>query len=507
MKTKTFYQTKALFLAMFVIILFAINGCSKDDPGPDPIDNDATEILEYISNLSYDANSLLDVNNISGAIYRSNTEPDTITGNLNQGMYNGIITTNFNLEANFDEVAILRPTNGIIWPGALVIADQSMKDGVPVPITLGRAPITLSINLPGFGENGTIVVDNPQNSNVQSGIDNALQWWNNNAYQDGYVNPSYSSYQASNSYSSTQLSIDVGLNYEWAGGDFSSYLNCTNSSEKRSATMVYKQVFYTVTMDTPYTPASVFEENVTLDQVRNSISNNKPPAYVQSVSYGRIIMFKMVTNTTTSSIDLGAVLRYAGAEGTANSEYDDILEQSTIEVITIGGNAEAASYSVAAQSVGDLYPIISGGNAVYKRDNPGVPIAYKINYLKDNSLAEMGYTTDYTVEEYTSVPIIHNYVYLNNGLPAVPGYKARFRFHFKMKGTQIFTNSDWTTVAVNDNEVGAKPPDGAHDISVVFERYNVSWGVPGWHGVTTKYLGDTYDTKHYRLEGWTVSEQ
>ena len=64
-----------------------------------------------------------------------------------------------------------------------------MLDGVPTPLEIGRATTNLKIDLPGMGENGSLVVENPNNSSVQEKIDGALEWWNNNAYQDGYVNP------------------------------------------------------------------------------------------------------------------------------------------------------------------------------------------------------------------------------------------------------------------------------------------------------------------------------
>lgn len=43
--------------------------------------------------------------------------------------------------------------------------------------------------------------------------------------------------------------------------------------------------------------------------------------------------------------------------------------------------------------------VISGENAVYSRNNPVVPITYSVFYLKDNSLAKLGYTTEYTANE------------------------------------------------------------------------------------------------------------
>jgi len=45
--------------------------------------------------------------------------------------------------------------------------------------------------------------------------------------------------------------------------------------------------------------------------------------------------------------------------------------------------------------------IKEGGN--YSKESPGAPIAYKLNYLKDNSPARMSYTTDYDLKTCTRV--------------------------------------------------------------------------------------------------------
>jgi thiol-activated cytolysin len=84
-----------------------------------------------------------------------------------------------------------------------------------------------------------------------------------------------------------------------------------------------------------------------------------------------------------------------------------ILATSSIEVITLGGNAAVGARAVTTgdpeATIGEIQSIIQGENAVYTKSNPGVPIAYTVRYLKDNALAKMGYTTDYTAAECTAV--------------------------------------------------------------------------------------------------------
>ncbi|AUP81409.1 thiol-activated cytolysin family protein [Flavivirga eckloniae] len=473
---KTLLKSKQVICLTLLTTLLSFYGCNKEDIEPGPIVNpEATEISDLISNLSYDANSLLNVNDTGGAsTQRTKTYDKNTSTSPNLGYYQTCNTKKYDLKSNFDDVAILRPTNGVIWPGALVIGNQGMLDGMPDPLTLGRAPMTLRLDLPGIGESGNIVIDNPSNSNVQSSIDGALEWWNANAYQEGYVNASNSSYQATTSYSSKQLSLDVGLNLEWATGSVASQLEYESTTTKRVAAMVYKQVFYTVTMDTPSKPASVFAHDETLENIDKAIGSDTPPAYIHSVSYGRIIMFRLETTNTNTSIDLDAVLEYAGGvngTGTVNSEYDAVLKQSNITVVTIGGNAEVASEAVTAEGPGALNSIITGENAVYSRNNPGVPIAYTVRYLKDNTFAKMGYTTDYQIVDCSTKEYQHKNAYLDNNILQ----DVRFRFSYKKKGSQSLAYTNWKKVKKNDPSEGIKPPSGAHGVKVQFQVWDIVW--------------------------------
>ncbi|MDZ7755994.1 thiol-activated cytolysin family protein [Rhodohalobacter sp.] len=236
----------------------------------------------------------------------------------------------------------------------------------------------------------------------------ALEWWNANAYEEGYVNAASSSNRITTSYSSTQASLDLGLNVEWATGDVQSQFNFETSEENRVVMATFKQAFYSVTyvQENGAQPEDVFGPSVSLQQVQSAFSSTAPPAYVSSVTYGRIIMFRMETSSSYTSAEVEAAFRYAtGAqvEGDLEVTYDEILQNSAVEVITLGGNAAVASEAVTARSAGDLVPIITGDNAVYSRNNPGVPIAYAVKFLKDDQVAKLGYTTEYTATECSAI--------------------------------------------------------------------------------------------------------
>ncbi len=335
---KKFHKQLPLLL---LAIIFLAAGCSKDTPtGPGDSSQNAGNVDDYIKKLNYDQQALLNVQPTgSQNASREVLDADTTTTNENN-QETFCVKTTYNLKTNFEDVAILRPTAGIVWPGALVKGNQSLMDGLPEPITLPRAPVTLRIDLPGMGEKGSIKIDNPTNSNVQAAIDNSLSWWNNNAYQEGYVNASSSSYSVKTAYKSTQIALDLGLNTEWATGDVSVQFNYQSSEQKKSIMAVYKQAFYTITFDTPQSPDKVFDPSVSLEQIKNTMDNSAPPAYVSSVVYGRIIMFRMETSYSATSAEVESAFKYAAGisvDGTLEAKYKQILANSSVEVITLGG--------------------------------------------------------------------------------------------------------------------------------------------------------------------------
>ena len=523
MKTQNRFFTPIFSM---LVLVTCLTSCSKDETVPPPgeqiippdsctgnceeeeTDNSA-EINALMVNLNYIPEELLNVQNTNGESSRRDelnklVEPETIE----RGVETTCATTDYSLATNFDEVAILRPTNGIVWPGALVIGNSGMLDGLPDPLTLKRAPVTLRLDLPGIGENGTIVIEQPSNSSVQTGIDNALEYWNANAYQEGYVNAANSSYQATTSYSSKQLSLDVGLNVEWASGDVSSQFQYSSSSESRVAMMVFKQVFYTITIDTPETPADVFANDVSFTEVESKLKSDTPPAYVQSVSYGRIIMFRMETTEESTDTELEAAFNYAGgfvsANGALEAKYKEILAKSNMTTVTIGGNAAVATEVVNARNFGDLKPIITGENAVYSRNNPGVPIAYAIRYLKDNSFAKIGYTTEYTARNCTSNLIVNKRirykndarVWINNGRAKTsdrwPGW-ARVQMVYKEANSDTdIPLMGWSEDVPVNEIINLQPPAGAYDIRVIQEYYFNCFGCsPSWINREEVNLGTT----------------
>lgn len=355
-------------------------------------------ISSYINNLNYNPQVILNFDpNATGnpiPVGNENTNSSSANG--------GVIlckTQKYNLSSNVTDVGILQPT-GVIYPGALLHANSQLRAGQPQPITsVPRSPLTLSIDLPGISGYGPIVVENPDNASVNMKLDQALTWWKNN---NAGGQPANTSMETTIAYSYTQAALDLGLDVNTMSTKFSGSFSLQSTNEKKVTVMVFKQVYFTVNF-TPTTPASVFASNATLSQVQSAFSSSSPPAYVQSVKYGRMLVFRMESNNSTLDTDLKAALEYAGAGGTGvnmdlAAKYNQILQNSSIRVMILGGNANAAVQSISGSDLSAFTNYIESGGT-YGHANPGSPIVYTVKFLKDNTIAKMGFTTDYETKE------------------------------------------------------------------------------------------------------------
>ncbi|UPG88067.1 thiol-activated cytolysin family protein [Luteibacter aegosomaticola] len=361
-------------------------------------------IGDYIAGLSYDPRVLLSV------VADGATQAVPLKERTTQSNAVVICTkTKTSLKKNLSEVAILSPSAGVIFPGALVLADEDLMEGHPTPLALARNSCVLSIDLPGLPNAHKTVV--PTGSAVQDYVNAALEEWNQGASREGYVNAARSFMQITQSFSSQQTALDLGFSAKWAGGNVSSQLNTTSNIERSVVVAYFKQVFYTVTMDVPASAAGVFAEAVSENEARQAFDGAHPPAYVRSVDYGRLLMIKMETSSVDTSSNLKGAFEQATssgvtAGGSLSGKYAEIIKNSTFSVVAIGGGAETAIEVFkggAEDAINGLRAYIQKG-ATYRRDNPGLPVAYQVAFLKDNRFATMGFPTDYTETQCVRYP-------------------------------------------------------------------------------------------------------
>lgn len=376
---------------------------------PEEIYEPNPELNQYINSLDYDPRVVLAVNDNPTTVqdpYRDRaTEGDEV-----------IICnkTRFDESKNLDEISILSTKTGVIFPGALILANDKLVDGKPTPIALKRGPARLTLDLPGL-KTPSFDLKTLSNSEYAAELNKKLQEWIDFVEESDNPNETYQNaakmfMSVENAYNKSQIAIALNIKGNWGSAEISSALDVKNTTEQQTVIAIYKQVYYSVTMDTPQTPAHLFAQDVSLDQAKASFSNQSPPAYIRNVDYGRSLVIQMQTTKIESETDVKLAFQYAtgtkGIDVDQQTKIKNIIQNSTFRIMAIGGNAESAAQVFAGNSEESLAAMIDYINqgAKFSPSNPGVPIAYTVAFAKGNVFGTLGLNAEYTLEECVTYP-------------------------------------------------------------------------------------------------------
>ena len=393
-------------------------------------------------------------------------------------------TTEHKLTKNLSEVAILSQA-AAAFPGALLIADEQLQRGTPTPIGLPRGKLKMTLLIPGNLRHQPLDVD-PTVSGVQLFLNQELEDWNkhteSNENHQNYGNAENTFVNYSTAYSKQQVAASLGFKAEWASGAASTQLDASSTTERSVVFCYYKQVFYTVKIDTPAAPSDVFDPSVTLADVRNVISPHAPPAYVDSVDYGRTLLVRMETSAVDTSVNLQGALKQATqggvtASGDLQAKYDDILKNATFTAVAIGGGTEAVEPIFSGAVSGDLQGLKEYFNAArYARNNPGLPIAYVVRFLKDNVFATIGSTSDYTQLECTrykniSIRVVHHGGYVAKFYWSWTDIDADYNYTAQGGGESGPVTAGWMTTVWIPGTARDVELRGEADTGIVWNRW------------------------------------
>lgn len=432
------------------------------------------EIDHFIRSLNYDPRLILAV--------APDGDTTTVPMTTAQSGNNEVVvckTIRHKLTKNLSEVAILSQ-GAVAYPGALLVADEHLQSGAPTPIGLPRAKLTLTLDLPGLKRPSGEV--DPTPSGVQTFLNERLEEWNTFTESQNYRNAARSILNVSTAYSRQQVAASLGFKAEWASGAASAQLDASSTTERSVVLCYYKQVFYTVKVDTPASPSDVFAPSVKLADVRDIVSNSAPPAYVDSVDYGRILLVKMETSAVDTSVNLQGAFKQATqggvtVSGDLKAKYDNIVKNATFTAVAIGGGTAEAARIFSGAATGELQGLKEYFDAGrYARDNPGLPIAYVVRFLKDNSLATIGATTDYTELECTRyknifIRIAHHGAYVARFYWSWTDMDAHGNYTARGGGESGAVTAGWTTTVWIPGTARDVELRGEADTGIVWNRW------------------------------------
>jgi hypothetical protein len=295
---------------------------------------------------------------------------------------------------NIESIVYLGLNDDIVWPGNLVKGDKA-HDFVYEPIAVPRGPITLSLSLETAttGPSITRSVADPRLSTVRQGISDLLR----DAVTGGTTVPARVEFSYEQVFNESHLELAVGADISYGAGSLDTRFDWNSTTKKTKIVAKYRQVYFTVDMDTPASLEAFFAPNTPVDVVAAALPAGSRPIYVAGVSYGMMALMFIESDFTEQQMKAAINGAYSGvADVKLSFGYTarEVMESSSIQIVVYGGaTAGLKDLETGYQGFKNVIEASRDFNA----SSPGVPLAYKFRHLRDNTLALVTLTSQYTL--------------------------------------------------------------------------------------------------------------
>jgi thiol-activated cytolysin len=358
---------KKFYTHLFVLIVtsFANQSCkreAKDEAAIDALVSDASKF---------------EVPPVNSELY-SNEIIDSV---LQSGVYQTCTTQTVNVVKRIEDFqTFYTQDNSEIYPGNIVQGIY-LKDGRLNSIgEFKRQPLNILIK--NATRSKSISVETPTRDNITKAV-------NSNDYYFYFDPPQFTIVNSVRSYSKTQSLLSLGLNANWVIADIDAKLTVTNEVGKNTVFIMLKQIYYTASIGYPDKPSKFFDKKVSAKDLKNTFSKDNPPAYLNSVSYGRIAIAKITSSYTKDEIIASLNAKFNVISGGITSEQSQILSTCEYSVVAAGGP------KIDTWNIDNLSDYFINGDLFSDRSG-AVPVAYTANYLVDNSPFLTHVVTEYT---------------------------------------------------------------------------------------------------------------
>ena len=302
----------------------------------------------------------------------------------------------------YSEAILLNPSTDAIWPGSL-LAGRSLTDGSYTVIATDRKPLTLSTSLENI-KTVAVKVANPKLSTVRTAIQELLS-----QEVTGDVSANIT-YEETKIHSSEHLKLAIGGNYDGLFADVNAQFDFNDQSKKSRYIVKFMQVYYSIDVDHPETPADWFE---TIPTNLGDVS----PVYVSSVKYGRIALLTFESTEEATKLKAAIEASFNGLVSSGSlefeAEHEQTMNNTTIKALVVGGGATSGANLI--QSTNNFNDWVEDGGT-YNKNSVGAPLAYTLRFLNDNSVAKLILAGEYQVRECDVLPITEEITLTHNQL-------------------------------------------------------------------------------------------
>ena len=325
-----------------------------------------------------------------------------------------VTTDTYHSALTVTELAGFNPNIGVIWPGALV-QGSSLKTGVLAAINTERTDGTILLSTLGIPSGGgktkplSALVSQPSAATIEQARSGLIQ--------NGFVVPAKLGQIFKQFYSLDHAMIEVGASASYLGSSIKAQLDLDKFKTQSNVMVWFTQEYYTVAMDAPTSPISYFGASVTAGSLQPyANTSDNPIGYVQSVTYGRLGLLLASSSESYDNLERSIKAAVSFYGGNADASYGDaekkIVRESDIKMLLMGGSPDKALRLVPTtqQALDTMQAWINQPITATPGDiQLGVPISYRVNYLKDNQLALLSFSTDYDRVSSSPIPKYTNW--------------------------------------------------------------------------------------------------
>ncbi|MBI3010549.1 MAG: thiol-activated cytolysin family protein [Candidatus Omnitrophica bacterium] len=310
------------------------------------------------------------------------------------------------IDKELTSIIVAGTESNALWPGA-VIQGKGLQGGELLAVPLEQGPVSLTVDL--AIPEPSIAVDHPDAGSVQTAVA-TLQRSADARLGTIDIIPARIDYVRQEAYSFEQAVLSMGISMRYAGklveAGMDTAFNTERSVDAHTIMVKLYQPMYTISVGNELipTPADHFAPNLSMkvveeQQTLGRIGPGNLPLYVQSVTYGRMILFTLTNDQVSSAEDL--IVAMDGAfkgfktDAEVSTAHKQVLANSKLHLKVVGGNQQEAFEAI---SSGDLSKLF---RPVYA--TTGVPLSFTLRTL-DGKPASIRDTIHYQQQECVRKP-------------------------------------------------------------------------------------------------------
>ncbi len=257
-----------------------------------------------------------------------------------------------------------------LWPGN-VVQGKYLKEQARLS-SIGAFPRDrMNYTIQGTQGSSGFTLDRPDQGSYQSQFSDVSRYF-------WFMPPLYTYQNTQISYTTEQGLIDMGLNVNFLAGGLGTRFQYINTNGLTTLYLFVKNVYFSVNAQYPTNPAGFFGAEVNVSDLKRVVSKDNPPAYITSVSYGRMALVRAVSSYSQREVKASIDLLLNGLGASLSTTQRKIVSDLQLTVEAAPGPA----YNI--KTLDDLNKFINEGYQFNHRTGC-VPVSYEARYLSDNS--------------------------------------------------------------------------------------------------------------------------